>query len=395
MRDLVKDRIVFATDFSPLLPDRTASPAASVYLPLHGGDDGFYHDRILLGNLVAEAKKQLTAAFGKRSFASLAETLEYIVANPAEIVGDKGVRGLGVLATNEQACVYRLPFPVEPRVQVGETFFLKPLLRDFQYGSRYVLLGLSADRFSFIRGSFTSLDRAVLPVGTDDQFSELYPLEYDGRPALDYTTLEGHMSPYHNYRSRDDVRKEESEKFFRYVGETVSKHLMPACEVPVVLVALPEHQALFRRVADIGCLLDEGIEQNVDELSTAELLADAAAVIGRAREARASSLIKDYANRRAHGGSTDDAAEIGMALVERKVRALFVEEGRELPGTFDEATGKVSHETKTDHGERGDLAGSDLADALAQAALHQGGDVYVLAASDMPTKSGAAALFRY
>ena len=46
---------------------------------------------------------------------------------------------------------------------MGERFYVKPLLKNFQFGSHYFLLGLSADRFAFVHGDFGSLERVELP----------------------------------------------------------------------------------------------------------------------------------------------------------------------------------------------------------------------------------------
>ena len=86
------------------------------------------------------------------------------------------------------------------------------------------------------------------------------------------------------------------------------------------------------------------------------------------------------------------AAAIGLALVERKVRALFVAEGAYIPGGFDDETGEVFLFEREPHGR---FQGPELADAFARAALAQDAEVFELAPEKIPGDSGMAALYRY
>ena len=118
---------------------------------------------------------------------------------------------------------------------------------------------------------------------------------YDGHEgALDYSSLENHMPPYHGWKSRNDVRKEEAGKFFQYVNKAVTDYLVAGTDLPVILVSLPEHQSAFRRISTIPHLLDEGIEKDIGGIEAPELLADAKAVIEHVREARATELLEKF-----------------------------------------------------------------------------------------------------
>lgn len=79
---------------------------------------------------------------------------------------------LAVLAGNDRTYIYRLGYEAGPLAFVGERFYVKPLLKNFQFGSHYFLLGLSADRFAFVHGDFGSLERVELPRDVLDAFSE-------------------------------------------------------------------------------------------------------------------------------------------------------------------------------------------------------------------------------
>ena len=167
---------------------------------------------------------------------------------------------------------------------------------------------------------------------------------------------------------------------------------MQGTELPVILVSLPEHQAAFRRISTVPRLLDEGIEKDIGGMEAPELLADAKAVIEHVREARADELLEKLGDTAPHGGGSTDLSAIGLALVERKVRALFVAEGAYIPGGFDDETGEVFLFEREPHGR---FQGPELADAFARAALAQDAEVFELAPEKIPGDSGMAALYRY
>ena len=379
-------------DFDSALFEHVDPPLVSLYLPVHGAA-GAEADRIEFKNLVEEARGKLAQEFEHREHTGLDAQLDQVAARFEELAGAASGGSLAVLAGNDRAYVYRLGYGVGPFASVGERFYVRPLLKGFQFGSRYFLLGLSADRFAFVRGDFGSLERVELPADVLDEFSEEFPIVYDGHEgALDYSSLENHMPPYHGYKSRNDVRKEEAGKFFQHVNKVVTDYLVAGTELPVILVSLPEHQTAFRRISTVPNLLDEGIEKDIGGIDAPELLDAAKTVIEHAREARADALLDGFGDAAAHGRADTDLAAVGLALVERKVRALFLAEGAYIPGGFNDETGEVSLFEREPHGR---FQGPELADAFARAALAQDAEVFELPAEKIPGDTGMAALYRY
>lgn len=388
----MEDGISVLADFDSALFEHADPPLVSIYLPVHGRA-GAEEDRIRFKSLVEEARGKLAQEYEHREHTGLDARLDEVAARLEDLAGPASGGGLAVLAGNDRAYLYRMDRPAGPLALVGERFYTRPLVRDFQFGSRYFLLGLSADRFAFVQGDFGSLERVELPADVLDEFSEEFPLVYDGREgALDYSSLENHLPPYHGYKSRKEVRKEEAGKFFQHVNEVVTDRLVRGTDLPVILVSLPEHQTAFRRISTIPHLLDEGIEKDIGGLEAPELLDAAKGVIEREREARAGRLLDGFGDAEAHGRAATDLGKIGLALVERKVRALFLAEGAYIPGGFDEGTGEVHLFEREPHGR---FQGPELADGFVRAALAQDAEVYELAPENVPGETGMAALYRY
>lgn len=389
----MNDDITILADFDSALYEQVEPPLVSLYLPTHGRVPGDDQDRIEFKNLVDQARGKLAQERERREYKGVDERLDQVAAHLDDLVSPAPGGSLAVLVGNDRTYVYQLSYEVGPLAFVGERFYVRPLLRNFQFGSHYFLLGLSADRFAFVHGDFGSLDRVEMPQEVLDEFSEEFPLVYDGHEgALDYASLENHLPPYHGWKSRNDVKKEEAEKFFQYVNRAVTDHLVQGTELPVILVSLPEHQTMFRRISTVPHLLNEGIEKDIGGIEAPELLASAKAVIEHVREARAAELLEKLGDAEAHGGGSTDLEAIGLALVERKVRALFVAEGAYIPGGFNDETGEVYLFEREPHGR---FQGPELADDFARAALAQDAEVFELDPARIPGDSGMAALYRY
>ena len=213
----MEDGISVLADFDSALFEHEEPPLVSLYLPTHGRA-GAEEDRIRFKGLVEEARGKLAQEFAHREHTGVDARLDEVAARLEELASPVPGGSLAVLVGNDRAYLYQLGYEAGPLAFAGERFYVRPLLKNFSFGSRYFLLGLSADRFAFVHGDFGSLDRVELPADVLDEFSEEFPLVYDGHEgALDYSSLENHMPPYHGYKSRNDVRKEEAGKFFQHV----------------------------------------------------------------------------------------------------------------------------------------------------------------------------------
>jgi hypothetical protein len=84
-----------------------------------------------------------------------------------------------------------------------------------------------------------------------------------------------------------------------------------------------------------------------------------------------------------------DLSDVARAAVAGRVATLLVEADRVIPGRIDPVTGSI---------DSGDLADPDVNDKLndlAEIVLRMKGDVVVVPAERMPTKTGLAATYRY
>lgn len=397
------DEHIHVTTFQPKEYINEASaggPLVSIYIPIkrtqreNGQQDW---DRIDLKDLCKEAYRRLEESWPEADYAGIKQKLDFILAHEDLPLWVDASKGLAFLVTNQDAYVINMNTAPESIVVTGPQFYLKPLFEDQMHDMSYKLLLLNTDFFALLDGDYNGVHYVPLPDDVKAYFAETFP-EFDGETtALDYYSLTDHESPYHDHKSRNDVTKEQAEKFFRYVDKAMNDKLVRESDDPVILVTAPEHEHMFRELCTFETLLPEGIKKDPRTLSGATLRDDAVAIIEGIRAKELAKTEEDYAYKTSKGEATDSIPDIGLALVERKVGVLFLEEGKGIPGIFDDTTGTVTFDGSKDpvDDEKLDPASPDIAAAFAEAAVLQDAKVLVLPADKMPVKSGMAATFRF
>ncbi len=408
-RTELRDSVIVLDHFDPKAYENAEPPLVSIYLPIHRTqreDRRDEWDKVEFKDLKEEAERTLRKKFPKEEdWAGIAERLDYLLQKEDLPLWVNAGKSLGLFVTNSNVFAFNLEFDVKPAVVVSDTFYVKPLLRNWQYGTQYYILELGNDRFSWVKGNRNGVKRQHLPQEVHDYFSQLFAnsddtvadMRKDEEGSLDYITLEGHLSPYHDRKSRKEVSQEEFEKFARYVNKAVDDYLVDKDTTPIILCCAPEHVSFFRKISTLRHLLPVGIEKDPAGLDGKMLLEDALTIMDAQREANVKQVLEQYALDASKDRATDDYNAIALALLERKVGVLLVQEGKDIPGTYDPKTGEMffnpAGDPKDDLNE--DPASPDLVDAFAQAALAQDAHIYVLPAEKMPADRGVAAIYRY
>ncbi len=375
-------------------------PLVSIYVPIkrtEREDRQQDWDRIEFKDLCKEAYRRLAESYPEKDYAGIQQKLDYILSHEDLPLWVDASQGLAFLVTNQDAYVINMNTAPEAVVTVGPQFYLKPLFRDAMFEMSYKLLLLNTDFFALLDGDYNGVHYVPLPEDVKNYFAETFP-EFDGETtALDYYSLTDHESPYHDHKSRREVTKEEAEKFFRYVDKAMNDKLVRESDDPVILVTAPEHEHMFRKLCTFETLLPEGIRKDARTLSGQELRDDAVAIIMNQREKGLAEANEDYAFKASKGKATNDPSQIGFALVERKVDLLFLEEGKGIPGTFDDKTGTVTVDGSVNPVDDKELdpASPDIAGAFAEAAVLQDAKVIVLPHGRMPVENGVAATYRF
>lgn len=352
-------------------------PIVSLYIPIKRTEREERRDewdRIEFKDLMKQAEDELLATYDKKNVELLIERMHYILDNEDLPLWLDASKGLAFLMDETDTYVINMSFAPRSMVVVDEAYMIKPLLRNVQYLMHYKLLLLSTDFFTLLDGNYNGVHFEVLPDNVKEYFTEEFA-DYDGdKTPLDYYSLEGHMSPFHGWKSRNDVTKEEAEKFFRSVAKDLNDQVLRDCPTPVILVTLPEHEHMFREVEHVRTLLPETILKDPKNMSGQELRDEAVKIMQGIEDKEARELCDQYNEAAAHDKGSDDWNNIMDALEQKKIEVLLVKIGGEK---------KVC-----------DASCDDKIKAVS-ATLLEGGAIGVLDADHMPTDSDVAAIYRY
>src|SRR5215471_12849582 len=122
------------------LQDVRTYPCLTITLPTHRTRPDNKQDPIRVKNLVTEGTNRLLGEFSKRDVAPLLDRLNALV---AAIDYEYTLDGLVLAVNRDMARDYVLPFTLNERVVVDETFFTRDLVHALNRARRYWVLSLS------------------------------------------------------------------------------------------------------------------------------------------------------------------------------------------------------------------------------------------------------------
>jgi hypothetical protein len=291
--------------------------------------------------------------------------------------------GLAVFVAPDHEACFRLPAQFPELQVVGPTFHTKPLIRFLQASSlSYHLLALN-------------VNRVILYEGLGDSIQEVplrgVPLSLEAFEAGEATDSRGSDSRgHHGPGGSKEHGKLVLEKFFRAVARDLWKNHLRTSARGLILAAPPQHQALFRKVAQIPTLLEAGVAGDPARMSPAELQGEARRVLEPEVQRRIQKAKEEFGFALSRSQASDGLRQVAEQVAAGRVRLLFVESGRRVWGLFNPETGEVAPGDATRN-----AYDVDLLDELAEQTIVKGGDVFILRKEDMPTQRGVAAIYRF
>lgn len=377
---------------SELLDEISSShepPYLSLYLPTHRHFPENQQDPIRFRNLV----KELGAALRQRYPAVDAQPLlaPFEALSREEIFWRHTLDGLAVLGRPGFFQAWRIPQPVAEMAAVGDSFHTNPLRRFLQSMDRFQVLGLSLNKIRLFEGNRHALEELELAQGVPRTIEDALGVELTEphQTTVSYGGVGASNRIHHSHGGKADEADSDAERFFRVVDRAVLESYSKPSGLPLLLAALPEHHHPFHQVSQNPFLIEDGIRVNPDALSIEELRVLAWQTIEPRYQARLTSLCEEFEEARAKGVGRDNLAQVAEASIFGRVATLLIEADRQIAGRLNGATGRVEQATPEDP-EVHDLLG-DLGEVVAK----KGGEVVVVPAERMPSRTGLAATYRY
>jgi hypothetical protein len=364
-------------------------PCLSLYQPTHRHHPGNLQDPIRFGNLLKALEQSLRQKYSTRDVQPVLEPFQAL-ANDAQF-WNQTLDGLAVLGAPGLFRVYRLQRPVAELAVVADSFHTKPLMRILQSADRYQVLGLNRQEIKLFEGNRDALDEIELAAGIPRTITEALGEELS-EPHLtvaSYGTGVGGPPMRHGHGSKKDEVDLDAERFFRAVDRAILEHHSRPSRLPLILAALPEYHNLFRRVSQNPFLTAEAIDIHPDALPIDALRERVWSVVEPKYVARLAALVEQFDTAKPKGVGSDEPALVAEAAVAGRVATLLIEAERHIPGRIDSVSGRI---------EPGDLAHpefDDVLDDLGELVLQKGGQIVIVPAERMPTRTGIAAIYRF
>lgn len=325
----------------------------SAYLPTSPITQDAQADRIELKNLVAEASGQMEAtAEDRRAVSGVRESL-YALVDDDDFWREQA-RSLAVFASPGGLRTFRLPNRLHSIVEVGDRFYVKPLLRAITFPQAAFVLALAA-------GSV-----------------RLVEVTREGPPfAVDVPDL-----PAEPVRETIRLRQ-----YARKVDQAL-RAVLSGLELPLILAATEPLGSIYRSLNSYPHLVDPRIPGNPEAASDDELAAAARTILDDVYAEELAALRDLFELRFAHGRASTDVATVARMATQGAVDTLLVDIDDKLPGHVDEDSGAVAFAED-------DADSYGVVDEIARRVLLTGGRVLAVRASDIPGGGPLAAILRY
>jgi hypothetical protein len=360
----------------PILSGACEPPCLSLYQPTHRTHPDRRQDPIRFRNLVNALGQSLAARYPHAEAAALLAPFEALAGD--ESFWNRALDSLAVLGARGLFRVYRLQRPVGEMAIAADSFHVKPLLRILQSADRFQVLGLSRQRVKLFEGNRDVLDEIDLGEAVPRTLADALG-QADRQPQTSvWTYRAGAAGPgagagvTHGVGG-DKAREEdrETDKFFRSVDNAVVvSHSRPS-GLQLILAALPENQSRFRALSRNPFLLAEGIDGDPEALPAEALRERAWRALEPHYLARLAGLVEMFGAARGRELGADDPDEVAEGAAAGRVSTLLLAAERE------------------------DGALDDRLDDAGEAALRYGGQVVIVPAARMPTRTGVAAIYRF
>jgi len=378
-----------------VLPELIAAqqaPCLSLYQPTHRTHPANAQDHIRFGNLLKKLEESLLLNYPNEKTAAMLKPFKALVDDNE--FWKYNLDGLAVFAAPGFFKVVRMQRPVSELVVAANSFHLKPLRRALQTVDRFHVLGLAMDRIVLFEGNRDALDELKpaegVPLTITDALGE--ELTEKHQTVASYGGRGGNGGAgemRHGHGGKSDEMDKDVERFFRTVDRAITEHHTKPSGHSLVLAALPEHQAVFRRVSHNARLLQEAVAIDPTGVDPDKLRRLVWEAVEPRYHAHVRTLVEQFGTAKAQGLGSDDLMDVAEAAAAGRVGTVLVDADQAIAGRLDTTTGKVIFDSLLDP--RVD----DLLDELSELVAERGGTVMVVPGEVMPTKTGVAATYRY
>ncbi len=361
------------SDIERLITVRTPA-CLSLYLPTSPITQDAQADRIELKNLGRTGLEQLREQdIDKRVVLEVEEAIDDLVDD--DTFWAFQANSLAVFVTPDTVKTFRLPNALEPMVEAGDRFFIKPLLRAVTVPQTAFVLALAQGsvRLIEVSGDLPARETSVADMPKS-------AASVAGKTSILDRSPSGRLQG-------SEGQKVRMTQYARAVDQAL-RELLVGRETPLILAAAPPIDSIFRSVNTYPHLVDEVIPGNPEKVSDADLAQASRAILDRLHRADLEEIHRLFEVRATEGRTTTDIVNAARAATFGAVAVLLVDIDEIVPGIVGEdGTVVFSKEASA--------ANHGVVDQIAGRALLTGARVLGERRADIPGGGSLAAILRY
>ena len=296
--------------------------------------------------------------------------------------------GLAFFINKDGIKYYRLPYSFDEHVEVGDRFYLKPLLPVLSNNNKFYLLALSQNQVRFFLGSHYSINEIELPQGVPSSLAEALKYDDPEKQQQFHTASSGNSPVYHGQGVGTTDNKDEIKRFFQQIDNGLTSALQEE-KTPLILAGVEFLLPIYHDANSYSNIIEQGITGNPENVDIDELHQQAWSIIEPHLAADKNAAIAQY-NELANGDLASSQLEAIVAgAANGQIDTLIVRADAQAWGTYDRQANKVEvHATPTDNS-------IDLIDFATTQTYLQKGKVYLVDTAEMPVSEQAIAILRF
>lgn len=321
--------------------------------------------------------------------------IESYVAPINELLNDSGFwrkqsDGLAIFLGKDVFETYKLPIHFESFNYVGSSFYLKQLMPMFVGDGAFYFLSLQLEHIKLYKMTRQSVYEVKIEHLIPHRLEDSVGYEFEEKGLQFRNQNVGYRTAtYHGHAESDHDHKDEISRYFRDINKGLMTLLVDE-NVPLLVASQDYLFAIYKGVNTYRYLLENHLSCDSDEKDKLRLHEKAWKVMGPIFDKERKNKIEDFEKYDSTNRTSSDINEVLPAAFQGKIDTLFIENGKDIFGVYDDKKHKVEVR------ENPEFTNVSLLNMAAIKTFLQGGKVYVLDRDDMPNPySKVNALFRF
>ncbi|MDP3359195.1 MAG: hypothetical protein Q8S41_07580 [Lutibacter sp.] len=363
----------------------------SIYLPMHkdGKEQNAGIAQATLKQCLKEVSKDLERhEMDSQEIKNYLKPVEALISdielwrNPSD--------GLAIFLDKNEMNYYTLPISFEIKTNVSDHFYLMPLLPLYHEDDEYYLLELSQDYVKLYEANKYGYQDIYIEDFAPNQLEEAVGFDFK-QNMLQFRggqSFQGAETYHGKGPGKDDVKKELF-TYFRAIDNGINK-VIENKKAPLVIACADPVFGLYKEANTYPNLLENYIAGDSEFKNKTKLYQESQKLVYPYFEKIKETKLHQYKELYHTPKTSYQISEIVPAAINGKIDTLFVENGADEFGVFNQQTNRLIFRKKTE------LNNASLSDLSAVSTFLQGGKVYFLAPEEMPDPGHPMnALLRY